>query len=436
MKLFACGVIYAVIIQQSLAAEPPLYPYPAPDSITVEDLVPAAMNVLRQPRLAPPMEPGEKVLIVSDRSVDPLTTEAYYVAAWRLGARQVDSIQLQGRPEVTDPTELILELFEKNWWPQWVWDAAAGYDRLIPTAYINIVNGMEAISVPGKGWTPKWSHDTNTAIVVTFATENQRERLAAARDYPSELVYALIKHGYDTMRAGHKYHLTDVNGTDLTWTIDEQVWQRYLESWGTGINNHAPRLHLSDAPDMRGTLVSTHLHSGKIPRMEMAIEGGKVISVKGGGKLGDYLRNAYEQYADVQYPMFPGPGVSWVEYAVWGFDPTPDFGPLPADRNLGWSGKLWSQSIDLKAGVVHLAIGTTAGGFNNKFSRDNGYPNHHKDIVLFHPTLIIDGETVIERGHLTALNDPEIRAIAAKYGDPDELLIQRWRPDDDPRFAQ
>ena len=67
------------------------------------------------------MQPGEKVLIVSDRSVDPLTAEAFYVAAWRLGAAQVDTIMLQGRLDVTDPTELVLEIFEKNPWPQWVW---------------------------------------------------------------------------------------------------------------------------------------------------------------------------------------------------------------------------------------------------------------------------------------------------------------------------
>jgi hypothetical protein len=33
--------------------------------------------------------------------------------------------------------------------------------------------------------------------------------------------------------------------------------------------------------------------------MEMAIEGGKVIDIKGGGKIGGYLRTVHEKYKDV-----------------------------------------------------------------------------------------------------------------------------------------
>ncbi|MFT5350048.1 MAG: hypothetical protein ACI9MF_000863, partial [Gammaproteobacteria bacterium] len=69
-----------------------------------------------------------------------------------------------------------------------------------------------------------------------------------------------------------------------------------------------------------------------------------------------------------------------------------------------------------------------------RFAEEHGYPHHHKDFVLFRPTLIVDGEVIIDKGHLLALDDPEIRAIAAKYGDPDTLLKQTWHADQDPRF--
>jgi hypothetical protein len=35
---------------------------------------------------------------------------------------------------------------------------------------------------------------------------------------------------------------------------------------------------------------------------------------------------------------------------------------------------------------------------------------------------------VIELGHLTALDDPQVRTVAAKYGDTDKLLIETWFP--------
>jgi hypothetical protein len=48
-------------------------------------------------------------------------------------------------------------------------------------------------------------------------------------------------------------------------------------------------------------------------------------------------------------------------------------------------------------------------------------------------TLVIttaDGRklTVVNKGRLTALDDPKIRLVAAKYGNPDELLKENWIP--------
>ena len=145
MKLTIPILLFVTTILPAQADGPPLYPYPAPQDITLEDIIPAAMDNLKQPGYVPGMQPGEKVLIISDRSVDPLTAEAFYVAAWRLGAGQVDTIMLQGRLDVTDPTELVREIFEKNPWPQWIWDAAAGYDRVVPLSFINPVNLMDAV---------------------------------------------------------------------------------------------------------------------------------------------------------------------------------------------------------------------------------------------------------------------------------------------------
>jgi leucyl aminopeptidase (aminopeptidase T) len=418
-----------------LAGDPPLYPYPGDPNITLDDILPAVEAYLERPVAGPGMKAGEKVLIVSDRSSDPLVAEAYYVAACRLGASQVDTINLQGRLDVKDPTEIILEVFEKNAaWPEWLWDVAAKYDRVVPLAFNNFVNAVAAYTHPERGWVTKWTEATDTVVHTLFTTHQGRERLAAVKDYPGELIFALMEKGYETMRNGRNFHLTDPNGTDVSWTLDQQTWDRYDELWGDTKNNHAPRLHLSDKPDMKGTFVSTLLHSGVIPRIELTIDGGRVVDVKGGGRMGDYLRKAFEEYEDIEYPYQPGPGVNWVEYAVWGFFPTPGFAPLPENPEMAWSGMLHTYNIDLMAGVVHIAVGTSAGGFSADFANDNGYAMHHKDFVLVRPTLTVDGEVIIDNGHLTALDDPEIRAIAAKYGDPDKLLTRTWHPDQDPRF--
>jgi len=51
------------------------------------------------------------------------------------------------------------------------------------------------------------------------------------------------------------------------------------------------------------------------------------------------------------------------------------------------------------------------------------------DTELYHATYGVDGRRIVEKGHLLALDDPEVRAIAAKYGDPDELLREDWIPE-------
>ncbi len=92
MRLITFLLLQIALAYPSLAVEPPLYPYTDPADITLEDVIPAAMDNLKQPGYVQGMKAGEKILIVTDRSVEPLSAEAFYVAAWRLGASQVDTI--------------------------------------------------------------------------------------------------------------------------------------------------------------------------------------------------------------------------------------------------------------------------------------------------------------------------------------------------------
>lgn len=92
MRLITFLLLQIALAYPSLAGEPPLYPYTVPADITPEDVIPAAMDNLKQPGYVQGMKAGEKILIVTDRSVYPLSAEAFYVAACRPGASQVDTI--------------------------------------------------------------------------------------------------------------------------------------------------------------------------------------------------------------------------------------------------------------------------------------------------------------------------------------------------------
>ena len=416
------------------ASESATRPYPvttAGQAIELEDCLPNAMAHLRRGDFltGKGMQAGEELLIVTDRSLDPLVTEAFYVAAQRLGAARVDTVTLQGRLDVTDPTTLILDVFEKNTWPQWVWDAAAARDRVLALSFTSHVHAMESVSVPGRGVVMRWAQETGTEF---HSARMFRERLCTGEPYPGEIIGALVANIWETLRTGRNYHLTDPNGTDLTWTVDQQTWERYLELFGTRPNNHGPRLHLSKAPDMQGKLVSRRLHSGTIAEIELTIEGGRVVAIKGGGRIGEYMRTAFEEFADVHYPLFPGPGVNWVEYAVWGW--IPRLAPAANAESMTWTARFAAEKFENRAGVVHVAIGTGAGALTTGFADMHGYPIHHKDFNLFRATLTVDGRKVVDGGRLLALDSPEVRRIAAKYGEPDELLKVPWTPGDDVRY--
>src|SRR3990172_3598805 len=84
-----------------------------------------------------------------------------------------------------------------------------------------------------------------------------------------------------------------------------------------------------------------------------------------------------------------------------------------------------------RSGYIHNGFGSPIMGQRELIGA--GLPWSHIHIHNMFGTLeghTADGEAVrvIDKGHLTALDDPEIRAVASKFGDPDELLREAWIP--------
>jgi hypothetical protein len=105
-----------------------------------------------------------------------------------------------------------------------------------------------------------------------------------------------------------------------------------------------------------------------------------------------------------------------------------EFTTKKGDQNSSWMGEcMW--------GVHPKASGTGGRGASNPhllhFGLGNsiayGGPTFSRTWqVMFvqDATLTVDGEPLLQNGLLTVLSDPLIRAVAAKYGDPDDLLAQ------------
>ncbi len=49
---------------------------------------------------------------------------------------------------------------------------------------------------------------------------------------------------------------------------------------------------------------------------------------------------------------------------------------------------------------------------------------YHNDGVLFKPNVYLNDVKVIDAGHLLGLDDPQVKKVAAKYGNPEEVLFE------------
>jgi hypothetical protein len=66
--------------------------------------------------------------------------------------------------------------------------------------------------------------------------------------------------------------------------------------------------------------------------------------------------------------------------------------------------------------VLHFHLGGSIG-------KEYNYPfMWHLSSEVDHASVYLDGEPLYSKGHLTVLDDPELREIARRFGDPDQLL--------------
>ncbi|HWP35474.1 MAG TPA: hypothetical protein VNM66_07750 [Thermodesulfobacteriota bacterium] len=371
---------------------------------------------------------GDKVLIAVDREYDPEVPEAIARALREKGAR-VDILWLDlGDPDKTfDYLDEVRVTMRREPWEQnprrwegipFVEEFAArrGYDLLI--------HGKGG-PVPATGYRYEqipWL---------------KAEQLACpSATYPLELHELINRKTWEiiwTKGRGGRARLTDPEGTDITWTY----WEEYYDGSRYGFCETPREGHLHSHPvtpiiakeDAAGVVAGTTSHFARaFPRIEVELEGGQVVRVRGGAGYGDAWRELLEEGRRIHYPCFPRPGLFYLWEAAIGTNPKIRR-PAGIERHAS-GGFEWERR---RSGVIHMGFGTRWRGPEERWAGSRGLLYGHLHIHLLLPTLVVtakDGTeyTVIRNGRLTALDDPDVRQLAARYGDPDELLTEDWIP--------
>jgi hypothetical protein len=371
---------------------------------------------------------GQKVLIAVDREYDPAVPEAVAQALREQGAH-VDILSVDlGEPdkEFDDLDEIRASIRREPWelnprrWEglPFVEEFAArrGYDLLIH----------------GKGG-PVPKTEYRYEQIPWLRTEHF---VSPATTYPLDLHLLINRKTWAPIGEqgrGGRARLTDPEGTDLSWTY----WEEYYDESHYGFSASPRHGHLFSHPtppilareDAAGVVAGTTSHFTRaFPGIRVELEAGQVVRAVGGGGYGDAWRDLLEESKRTQYPAFPRPGLFYLWEVAIGTNPK-IVRPGRIDRHSS-GGFEWERR---RSGVIHMGFGTSWRGPEERWASEQGLLYGHLHIHLLLPTLVVtarDGREypVIREGRLTALDDPEVRKLAATYGDPDELLREDWIP--------
>lgn len=361
------------------------------------DLMEGARNLVRIMNI----EEGENTIIVCDNLSDPIMIEAFRNAI----------IEVKALPSVcvtpalpfpgSNPSEPIMAAMEKA-------------DVIFGCTTLSLAHGVSVMR----------ARINNGARYATVSTLTAEELASDAAKFPAEIIDAIYHsfHRKDGKPIQRKtVRVTDEKGTDVVTDMTGEKGRGYGDADREG-GKYSPGV----PPGGRtGFPLGT---CGFEPGGSQGTTNGVVyfdLIMGWPGRLKEPVKYVIED--------------NWVT-AIEGGEPAEWIKNIVADdrRNstffeeimFGLNPKAWVWSsiprghkglMERHAGILHMGIGAPQGRhFHGKVVR----AKYHMDGVLFKPTVYMNDKKIVDAGHLMALDDPEVKKIAAKYGDPEKILFE------------
>ena len=371
-------------------------------------------------------KPGDRVLIGADSQTDPAVYEAVARALRELGASvDIVVVQVPEDRRFEDLDEIQVSMRREPWVnnPR-RWEGVPWVEELART-------GRYDLLIHGKGGAiPKVDHRYEGFPWVV------PEHLASeANLYPRPLHRLITEATWAriTGNTGSRLHVSDPEGTRLQLTILEKPLRDDTRhdygmnpKWGH-LMAHPPT-PIEPEDDTQGVIKGTIGHFGRpFEPIELDIERAKLQQIRGGGNYGAAWRELMEEGSKTQYPCFPEPGLFWLWEIAIGTNPK-----ITRPQNIEYHSSGGFEWERRRAGIIHCGLGTRWRSSEEVWAGERGLLYGHLHVHLMFPTMTIEtarGEVpVIEGGRLSAYDDPDVRDLAAQYGDPDELLSDDWVP--------
>lgn len=273
------------------------------------------------------------------------------------------------------------------------------------------------------------------------------EFICKAWTFPDELWIEIERPVIESIGKASMVRISDPEGTSLEFPLTEEEalrWQR--TAWLPGHLFMDPLQatseecgHIGVSPDfppvfpgINGVLAGTANPRGYFPRIEIYFEQGRLVEVKGGGKYGDAITEIGDRYKNVHWPGYPDKGFWW--YCDCALCTNVRAHRRTSDRFSSYQ-KFCNSSERNRSGIFHQGFGARVHGKEfMEYAKEHNLPLGHIHVQNYFTNYEIklrgSGHwlKIVDKGHLTSLDDPKIRALAVKYGDPDQLLKEVWVP--------
>lgn len=260
---------------------------------------------------------------------------------------------------------------------------------------------------------------------------------------PLELISLINQKAWEQIMSCEKLRLVDPEGTDVSWTNYKDgrpLMENHLPARPMYVGNN-----FGSRDDCKGVIAGTLNHLCAFPHLKAYLENGQVVELEGGGIYGDIWREKLKKYRNVKFPPQPTPSKdnAWAPTGPKYELKDPGFfwfmecaiGTIPGAFRLPREGmfKCFGNFIHdrWRTGYIHNGFGAFA--MSQREMMEAGLPWTHTHIHCVFATLTgitSKGEDVviIDKGHLTALDNKEVNKLASKHGDPDKLLTETWFP--------
>jgi len=296
----------------------------------------------------------------------------------------------------------------------------------------------------------------------TFTTDNIWNLQSQQTSYPGDVWQLAEEQVLEPLVHTDRIEITDPEGTNVWADLTQDMAERWSEGayqrghlymfpnqatgrFGYSFVNY-PGFQQKWLPRepitlINGTIAGTQGHGGFFPRWEVIFKNGFIADVKGGGAQGAALKE-FLQYPGINervYPYHKTPGYWYLYEIAVGSHPKGFRNPQPILE----SGDTLPERA--RSGVVHWGLGIRMwhdpdapteskvwADFTKKFNVpfDHGW-HTHTYFTTYKVRLRNANKwvTLLDKGRMTSLDDPEVRALASRYGDPDYLLTEDWIPE-------